>query len=140
MSSDPYEMQGWQGEEIPLEAQALILMRKYRAAVQVVHHQTMLLDREVNRLLEGADGAEIAEKLQQHPFFIRVMSKLHDSHEKFGDRSYRRNAGEIMDEVRDELEDMITWMSIGLWIMDGAEFPEGLLDMYREEPLPDEEE
>lgn len=131
---------GWDGPHLPMEIQALVLMRKYRSAVAIVAANAARLHHEVERRLSPIeDGGQVASVLADDPFFVRLLDKMQVSYEEFGDKSFRRTAAENFAEAGDELEDMITWMSIGLWIMDGASFPAGLLDMHGIEESDEEE-
>jgi hypothetical protein len=114
-----YELKGWQGEEIPLEAQK---------------------GREVEKLDDPEmQATRMVNMLSQFPFFTRVLAKLEASHPEFGDKSFRLSCGELFDETRDELEDMVVWMCIALWVMDGAEFAPGLLEMYKRHESDDDD-
>lgn len=127
---------GWQGREIPLEIQALVIAKKFRAAVSMAAANVHRLHQTVEELFaDDPDAGLVMDRLQKHPFFQRTMNKLVDSHDEFTDRSFRLTARNLFDESRDELEDMIVWMSIGLWVLDGAEFPEGIMDDEADEPI-----
>lgn len=129
---------GWDGETIPLELQALVFMKKYRLAVAVVAANATRLHHQVEGLLSPLeDGDSIVAALGEDPFFMKLLLKLQESHDKFGDKSFRRGSNEVFAEAGEELEDMIAWLAIALWIDDGASFPEGIMD---EDSYEDEEE
>lgn len=130
---------GWAGPTLPIEVQALILMKKYRSAVAIVAANALRLHKQVEELLEGVEeGGLVAEKLNHDSYFYRLVKKLQENEETFGDASFRMNSARLFEEATDEMEDMITWMAMGLWVFDGAELPDGLLERF-EAPADDED-
>lgn len=128
------ESPGWDGPTIPLDLQMIVLMRKYRSAVAVAASNMMRLHQDVERRLGPLEkGDSMVEAFGQDPFFMKIAVRFQEAEERFGDAIFRKSAREVFAEGGEELEDLIVYLAIALWIQDGAEFPEGVFDSFDEE-------
>lgn len=127
-------VKGWTGDDIPLELQAMVLMRKYQQSLDVILRNVARLHKECHDLLYGCDGPQIMAKLQEDPFFLQVMLRFVDGEEAYGDTLFRKNIVELGKDAQEELIDNIIYVAALLWVKDdGAEFPEGTFEAMDEE-------
>lgn len=123
---------GWQGETLPIEVQAMILMRQYRQALAMIARTTYDLHKSLEARFEQAGDMEaLTSILDSDPLFIDLLGKLSNNEEKFGDSLFRGTCDEAYLEGIDEFKDWVTYMAVGLWIEGGATIPDGLLDEFR---------
>lgn len=52
--------------------------------------------------------------LRTEAFFARVQARLEQGERDYGNKSFTRPAGELLDEIQQELEDVCGWSTI-LW-------------------------
>jgi hypothetical protein len=127
-------VKGWEGEELPLEVQAIILMRKYQQSLDVVLRNVARLHKECRDLLEGCDGPQIINKLQEDPFFKRVLMRFIDGCDEYGDEVFRKNIHQLGLEAQEELIDNLIYVAVLLWVKDDdASLPDGMLEAVDEE-------
>ena len=135
------EAKTYDGPDIPLEMQALTLMKYYRKAVALCAANIVGLYKRVEASLgEAEEMGKLAKALEDDPVYMRLLGKLAQNYELFGDKSFRMSVDDLKDEVVDEMDDMITWMAFMLWVENEAEFPEWMWKAHAAETESDEEE
>lgn len=151
MTTDYSQLKGWRGDDLPDGVQALIVMRNFAAACAVIAGNFQQVAREVQVMLDGCDASELSERLQQYPFYRGVMERLAlmlESDPVWGGVSdlYRYDAKTLMDLVRGSNTDAIIYLTNAMWVIDGAELPEGLIEVVQKveadeaDPAPEGEE
>lgn len=125
--------EGWTGEEIPLELQALVVAKHFMGGLDTLLRQLALLHKEIQEILKRDDIGTTLSTLQEHPFFQFVMQGLVEGHEKFGDRLFRMSVEEIGKNAQEEVRDACVYLPVLLWVAAGAEFPEGAFDLAEED-------
>lgn len=134
------DMPGWEGPEIPLEMQALTLMKYYRKAVALcAANMTGLYKRVEETVGRAEEIGQVTKALEDDPVYMRLLGKLAMNHDEFRDSAFRSSAALLEAEVVDEMDDMITWMAFTLWVRDGAEFPDWMLEAHGL-PVPEADE
>lgn len=129
---------GWQGEDLPEGIQGLILMRKFASACAVMAGNFQKTYEEVTRLLDECDAHEISERLQLHPFYRAVMERLAMILDDPEYELYRLNAQQLYDLVRGSTSDTIIYLTFAMWVTDGADLPDGLLELVKKVEEADE--
>ncbi len=135
--------EGWKGRHIPLEIQSYILMKYYRKAVALCASNLMGLHKMVEaRMAPAEELQQIAKALEDDPTYMRILTKFANSYDEFGDASFRMSNEQLTEEVVDEMDDMITWFAMNLFVEDGAEVPQWMFELYDDKQVMeyDEEE
>lgn len=140
MTTDFSKLEGWKGQDLPDGVQALIITRKFAAACAVMAGNFQQVYEECVKLLDGCDGNEVAARLQNHPFYMGVMEELAWHLGKFPPTElYRKNAQELFDLVRGDNTDAIMHLCFAMWVTDGADLPDGLIEVVQKVEEADEQ-
>lgn len=132
LQTDYSQQLGWQGEDLPEGVQGLIVMRKFSASVAVIGGNFQRLYEEITRLLDGCSPEQISTRLQEHPFYRAVMERLEEM-VLSGETTtlYRSNAQQLYEMVRGDNTNAIIDLCFAMWVADGADLPEGLLELVK---------
>lgn len=137
----PELIEGWKGRHIPLEIQSYILMKYYRKSVALCAANLMGLHKMVEARMGPAEEiGQIVKALEDDPTYMRILAKFAGSYDTFGDESFRMNNEQLANETVDEMDDMITWFAMNLWVEDGADVPQWMFDQFSEMQEPSDEE
>lgn len=140
MAQDFSKLEGWKGQDLPDGVQALIITRKFAAACAVMAGNFQQVYEECVKLLNGCEPSEVAERLQTRPFYRGVMEKLAWNIENVPDQHlYRANAQELFDLVRGDNTDAVMHLCFALWVTDGADLPDGLIEVVQKVEEADEQ-
>lgn len=118
----------WTGPEIPLDLQAMVVVKHYRAALDMLLRQMAHLHKETMEKVGNPDATGLINALNEDDFFNFCMLGLVEGHEKFGDALFRMEPGEISVNAQEEIRDAVIYLCVLLWVHQGAEFPEGTFD------------
>lgn len=126
------KLEGWKGEDLPDGVQGLIVTRKFAAACAVMAGNLNQVYQEISAMMDGCDASEVSQRLNQHPFYRAVMEKLaHGLDNGYWEDMYRYNAKELYDQVRDFNTSCIMSLAFALWVTDGADIPDGLIEVVK---------
>lgn len=138
MNDDILSKEGWKGEELPVGAQGVLVTRYFSRAVEVMTGNMLRLRDDMRGLLNRSDNPlEISRAMEQNPLYAAVISLIADREDE-NDAIFRLNARDLFYEVRQANAQALLNLSIAMWVADGAELPQEIIDLAKRQQQQDD--